>query len=721
MNQLSVCASCLSFFETGGTFIINHEVNMKTSNKLYYSYIRWSSDAQTDGSTLARQRSLALEYVEKQGYSANEIEEILDEGVSAFSSKNSKKGKLSEFIDDIRSGRKSNDGVLLLENLDRLSRDNIFNADDLFKELLSYGLTIVTTMDGKEYSKAKILENPMDLLQSILLFSRAHDESKTKSIRTKSSAVKVIEAHKQGIRADDGYALAVNSVGNNMWWADCGNIGSKACRQYSVKPHPIYFPIAKEMIAMAKQGDSIRTVAEYLNNKAKTDELYQAPSTSTDGAWTHSRISKFYTSPALYGEKILNINGQKYVLDNYYPKLMSEDEFNRFQAIRQVKYSKSKIENKRISLLTGMGILRCGFCGGTMYTTGKSNGKRRYICRTGHYSKKDDINKKCTQWSFQAEWAEDTVLRLAANHVFMPEDLSEDFRVKEQVLLNQLEDIKKQSKSLSNAIKSGLDLEEIIEDFESIKLKRAEIEREVANIQYRQRIQLTESVIWKNVDENVLDPYQNDLRTKVKEKIALTISKMVCIQVKERHIAFSITFTNGHTLIAHRTPQTLAFDGNAWLELGNHFGSKVLLSESEKMQSKALAMADDKPINNDLSFLGELSKYVIDINSEQLTNCIGESDGYKYTGLFNIPLPIANDFVNGHIHKPLAQDILRVKHLINFGKNKSSTPIIIEDQYQVFKHRVKKNIVFKPKADIYYVNDVRFIDSVHQPAWITKH
>lgn len=69
---------------------------------------------------------------------------------------------------------------MVVENLDRISRDDARSALDIFKSILSKGIVIVTGMDEKVYKYADVKNNPTDLIISLLMFTRAHDESLTK-------------------------------------------------------------------------------------------------------------------------------------------------------------------------------------------------------------------------------------------------------------------------------------------------------------------------------------------------------------------------------------------------------------------------------------------------------------------------------------------------------------------------------------------------------------
>ncbi|MFX4315645.1 recombinase family protein, partial [Enterobacter sp. 63] len=81
-----------------------------------YSYQRWSSAVQADGTTKARQSFAAQEYATKNGL---EIVEIVDAGISGFKSDNSKSGALAKFLAAVDEGLIPNNAYLFVESLDR--------------------------------------------------------------------------------------------------------------------------------------------------------------------------------------------------------------------------------------------------------------------------------------------------------------------------------------------------------------------------------------------------------------------------------------------------------------------------------------------------------------------------------------------------------------------------------------------------------------------------
>ena len=76
---------------------------------------------------------------------------------------------------------------LLVESLDRLSRNRILEAQGLPLQIISAGVTIVTLIDQRSYSTASLNANLTDLIVSLVYMMRANEESSTKSVRLKAA------------------------------------------------------------------------------------------------------------------------------------------------------------------------------------------------------------------------------------------------------------------------------------------------------------------------------------------------------------------------------------------------------------------------------------------------------------------------------------------------------------------------------------------------------
>lgn len=153
-----------------------------------YSYVRMSSQQQLKGDSLRRQLERSRKYALDNGLELDES--LRDIGVSAFTGKNIYEGALGTFLQLVQKGQIERGSYLLVESLDRLSRLQVRHALGPFIALINAGVIIVTLMDNQVYSETTVDENWTQLMLSLAIMSRAHEESQTKSDRLKESHAK---------------------------------------------------------------------------------------------------------------------------------------------------------------------------------------------------------------------------------------------------------------------------------------------------------------------------------------------------------------------------------------------------------------------------------------------------------------------------------------------------------------------------------------------------
>src|SRR4051794_17425362 len=100
-----------------------------------YAYSRVSSTRQLSGSGIARQRGTPEEICEQHGWKLAE-ETFSDLGVSAFKGTNRFSGALSTFIQLAKAKRLKPNPVLILEQWDRFSREDIDESEHAIIDLL---------------------------------------------------------------------------------------------------------------------------------------------------------------------------------------------------------------------------------------------------------------------------------------------------------------------------------------------------------------------------------------------------------------------------------------------------------------------------------------------------------------------------------------------------------------------------------------------------------
>jgi DNA invertase Pin-like site-specific DNA recombinase len=108
----------------------------------------------------------------------------VEAGTSAFRGQQRREGsKLHALLAAVKAGRIPSSTWLLVEQIDRLSRENVLKALDSFRALLTEGLTIVTLTDSRVYTRASLEENFTDLLIFLTIAARANEESVSKARR----------------------------------------------------------------------------------------------------------------------------------------------------------------------------------------------------------------------------------------------------------------------------------------------------------------------------------------------------------------------------------------------------------------------------------------------------------------------------------------------------------------------------------------------------------
>jgi DNA invertase Pin-like site-specific DNA recombinase len=153
-----------------------------------YSYSRLSTGEQGEGDGQRRQDDGARAWVARHpGHVLDTALVLRDKGRSGFHGLNAKgKGALARFLALIDAGVVKPGSVLLLESLDRLSRQQIKAARDIIDRILEAGVDIVTFLPEERFTGAG-LNDLVQRLKLDLYCQRAHEESLAKSERAKAN------------------------------------------------------------------------------------------------------------------------------------------------------------------------------------------------------------------------------------------------------------------------------------------------------------------------------------------------------------------------------------------------------------------------------------------------------------------------------------------------------------------------------------------------------
>jgi len=148
-------------------------------------YARWSSLEQGKGSSLKRQTDICRSFCVEQGW---EIDLTLqDEGKSAYTGANISEGKLGELTKRVEQGLLREPTVLVVEQLDRISRLPPGQVIAWIQKVVGHGLTIATANDRLVLDSRKLEADPIGIISTVFNAFRAFQESKHKSDRLAAS------------------------------------------------------------------------------------------------------------------------------------------------------------------------------------------------------------------------------------------------------------------------------------------------------------------------------------------------------------------------------------------------------------------------------------------------------------------------------------------------------------------------------------------------------
>ncbi|MDR5830098.1 recombinase family protein [Caballeronia sp. LP006] len=338
-----------------------------------YSYLRFSTPEQAQGDSFRRQTVLAEAYARQHGLELDTTLRFADEGVSAFRGKNAATGALSRFISAVQVGEIEEGSYLLVESLDRISRNAVTHAQGLFLQLIGLGITLVTLQDGKVYSNDAINANPVDLIVSLLVMIRAHEESATKSKRLKQAWVGKRE------RVAAGTAILTSKAPGWLRVVDGAEGGGARCFEVIEDRADV----VRRVFALTLKGQGKESIARGLTEEG-------VPPFGRAAQWHPSYVQKVLTNPAVIGTlatgTLEHVDGRAQrqrlgTVPDYYPAIVDVETFNRVQALKTTS-TKTKGRAPVQNVLAGLAV--CPLCGARMTRvmkgTGAKAGKPYLVC-----------------------------------------------------------------------------------------------------------------------------------------------------------------------------------------------------------------------------------------------------------------------------------------------------------------------------------------------------
>lgn len=283
--------------------------------KTAFSYVRFSRPEQLKGDSLRRQVEATKAFCERHGLTLDESLTLQDLGVSAFRGKNAVEGSLKTFLVAVEAGTVPKGSTLVVEALDRLSRNEILEALPLFLGILKSGIAIATLINGDRiYTKESVTQNPFELVMVISELVSARGESVRKSERVAAAWAKK--------RAS---AMARPLTARCPRWL--------TLKEDKFTPIPKRVAVLKRIVKLGIEGLGPYRLTEILNVEG-------VPSFGRKPKWDYGTVSFTLRNRALIGEyqpKIKDERGRSIPIgdpvQNYYPSVIPRADFDRLQAV----------------------------------------------------------------------------------------------------------------------------------------------------------------------------------------------------------------------------------------------------------------------------------------------------------------------------------------------------------------------------------------------------
>ena len=312
---------------------------------------------------MQRQSELARAVCEEQGWQLVDLPP--DEGVSAFKVKgderlaaNMHKGNLGAFLAKAKAGEVKPGSVLIIEKLDRFSRNYFDIVFPVWLNLLQSGIEIYSCVSRVHYTLTSIRANPALAGMALLEMSAANEYSATLSYRVRRAhGLRLAAAAKGGIYAMGSWAPA--------WVKFIGKKGEPGVYEFNEHADTV-----RRVVREYLDGQSMYSISRGLvRDKVKSLKK---------GTWTQGTVGHLLHSPALGGDAL--VKGTK--LAGYFPAVISKADHQRLLG-KLAEHSGRKGGDRAGQRIVNLfrNRVKCAHCGKTIATCNS----QFYICknRTG--------------------------------------------------------------------------------------------------------------------------------------------------------------------------------------------------------------------------------------------------------------------------------------------------------------------------------------------------
>ncbi|PTS81678.1 MULTISPECIES: recombinase family protein [unclassified Caulobacter] len=503
-----------------------------------YIYSRFSTPQQEHGNSLERQRELCESFCARRGWTI--ADRIEDKGKSAWKGDHLRSGNLGKFAARVRSGDIEPGSILVVEQLDRLSRLDPRTAQRWMEDLCEIGLKIATVEGEKVYDEGA-LRGPDQITNILMILIKAQVANEHSN---RKSALNYDNWARRFARAKEGKIISRRvpawlSVIDGEWKIDDTKAETvRAVYRWSV------------------EGQGNRMIATALNEA-------KVPSFGGRGTkWTDKYVGLLLHSPAVEGDYIpgaSNGTGTGERIVGYFPRIVDASVVAQARTASDSRRGTGGRYRRLSTNLFAQGVT-CGCCGGPMTLRPRQSSKLSptSVLRKGLFKCRNSMSGRgCEQRQMFAYAAFEVtalneVLHLALDNRFFT-------KANETIgVVNEVAQIEKDLKDATDQQASAVNLSIKNPEIPAYQDRAAELQRSIMRLkdeleEARKRLNKARGAVdasehQRRVFEvrDLLDDPDEATRTEARRKVAEAIRAMgvsVVCEVQDGYRQYVLTFS----------------------------------------------------------------------------------------------------------------------------------------------------------------------------------
>lgn len=315
---------------------------------LAFSYLRVSTQEQAhDGrSGIDRQSGSFLPFCHRHGLTPNP-DQLVDRGLSAFHGRHRARGVLAAFIDAAERGSIPAGSVLVVEDLDRFSREAASHSEQLLHRLWDLGLALGIVRDDLIVDRHRYDNDIAVRLQLLVRRDAAHDYSRKLSERVKAASDRRVD------RALAGEPVLPHC---RPQWLDY----DEQSQTFTVNSR---WPTYRRIVDLCLAGVGQSRSAAILNAEGHRN--------ARGGLWAAGAVGQVLRDRRLIGERQwcelqVQPDGRRKrvptkVQAGFFPPVITTEEFDRCQQLMRVRNAYHSRRSHHTDLRKNLfqGVLRC--------------------------------------------------------------------------------------------------------------------------------------------------------------------------------------------------------------------------------------------------------------------------------------------------------------------------------------------------------------------------